>query len=270
MEKLSEYEVWLRDEYRPIRGGQGGEGEGGEGDPEGGDGSEGGEKPIFKDLIDGKPIERWNDVYGKYKTTHEKYQQYAGLGDPGEVKSKLQKLQEWEKAVEEQRRKASMTEDDRTAEQNQQRIRQELLKVYPELRDIQTLKELREEIAALKGDISGSKLESVANSASNELSGMLKESRIDAKYQERIENFIFSQMTQEEQMQFAQGDFSRMKEIFEQELNEGLLSTFKRGPRLPEPPVRHRPGGTPPKAKETKPKTLNEATDDAWAKMSEG
>ena len=268
MNTLSEYEVWLRDEYRPIRGGQGEPGEGGEERGEEPVVGEGGEKPVFKDLIDGKPIERWNDVYGKYKTTHEKYQQYAEFGDPGEVKSKLQKLQEWEKAVEEQRRKSSMTDDDRTAEQNQQRIRQELLKVYPELKDIQTLKELREEISDLKGEMSGSKLESVANKASGELSGMLSAAKIDSKYQSKIEDLIFSQMTQEEQRQFAMGDFSRMKEIFEQELNEGLLSAHKRSPAPPNPMVRHKPGGTPPRAKDAKPKTLDDASNDAWPKMN--
>jgi len=224
------------------------------------------ERPVFKDLIDGKPIERWNDVYGKYKTTHEKYQQYSGLGDPAEIKSRLQKLQEWEKAVEEQRKQASLGEDEKAAQQNQRKIREELLRVYPELKDIQSLKELREEIASLKGEVSGSKVEVVAQKASSELSEMLKSSKIDGKYQSKIEDFIFSQMTEEEQKTFAQGDFSRMKEIFDQELNDGLLSAYKRGPRPPEPPVRLKPGGTPPR-KEVKPKTLDEATNDAWAKI---
>lgn len=229
-----------------------------------------GTEPKFVDLVDGKPIERWNDIYGKYKTYHETAKQYSELGDVTEVKSKLQKLQEWEKAVEEQRKNAAMGDDERQAKQREAQIRKELLRVYPELAEIQSLKELRDEIAAMKGEVSGTKMEALAAKASAELSGMLSSAKIDAKYQSKIEDFLFSQMTQEEQKDFAKGDFSRMKEIFEDELNNGLLSAYKRGPKPPDPAVRHKPGGTPPKVEAKKPKTLDEATNDAWSKMSEG
>ena len=268
MNTLSEYEVWLRDEYRPIRGGQGEPGEGGE---EGGkepEVGEGGEKPVFKDLIDGKPIERWNDVYGKYKTIHEKYQQYAGFGDPGEVNSRLQKLQEWEKVVEEQRKRASLTPDEKTEAEENLKIEKELLRRAPWLANAKKFEQMEAKLAELEGNISGSRLESIASKASSELSGMLSAAKIDSKYQSKIEDLIFSQMTQEEQRQFAMGDFSRMKEIFEQELNEGLLSAHKRSPAPPNPMVRHKPGGTPPRAKDAKPKTLDDASNDAWPKMN--
>lgn len=214
------------------------------------------------------PKQRFDQVYGKMKDYETKAKAWSEFGDPGEVKSRLQKLQEWEKAVEDQRKNASMGDDERQAKQREVQIRKELLKVYPELADISTLKELREEIAAMKGEVSNAQVEAIATKASSELSGMLSAARIDTKYQGKIEDFLYSQMTTEERAQFSKGDFSRMKEIFDDELNNGLLSAYKRGLKAPETFVRHKPGGTPAKAANAKPKTLDEATNDAWSKMS--
>jgi hypothetical protein len=228
-------------------------------------GTEGGVDPSTGQYI---PKQRFDQVYGKMKDYETKAREWSEFGNPGEVKSRLQKLQEWEQAVEEQRKQASMGDDEKAAAQNQKKIRAELLKYYPELAEINSLKELREEIASMKGAVSTSQVEAVAGKASAELSGMMATAKIDAKHQGKIEDFLFSQMTKEEQMQFSKGDFSRMKEIFDNELNEGLLSAYKRGPKLPETFVRHKPGGTTPKAANAKPKTLEEATNDAWSKMA--
>lgn len=240
--------------------------------PEGQEGQEGqgGEGQHVQDPNTGKfiPVERFNQVYGKAKEYEGVVNQYKGFGDPGSVKSKLEKLSAWEKAVDEQRKQQAMTPTEQEQAKRTAQLRRELEQVYPEIADVKTLKELRAELDALRNGNTETQATATLEKHSAKFADILKTARLDTKFQPKIEEYIVSQMSGEEKQRFVAGDFKIAEEIFNQELKDGLFSTLRAKTNLPTPPTRNTPGGTPPAGKGKKPMTMKEAEDEAWSRMS--
>lgn len=234
--------------------------------PEGGQESQGteGSQPSEQSI----PYQRFEQVYGKMKEYETKFNQFKEFGDPGSVRDRLNKMKEWEKAVEEHRQKANQSPDEQAESQRAANIRKELLKVYPELAEVQSMKELKAAIEELKNGYTTSKAEGTLKEASSRFTDALKSAKIDTKYQTKIEEYIVSQMSDEERREFVGGNYGIAEQIFNNELKDGLFSGMRARPNLPAPPLRNNPGGTPPSSKGSKPKTLQEAADLGFAMIS--
>lgn len=228
--------------------GQGQEGQaGGEGQPAGEPqgAPEGGEQYSGPTI----PKPRFDEVYGNLK-------RYKEFGSADELKAKLQKLDQYEQAIEQHRQKQQPQNEDPKA-----RIRQQLREVAPELDEISEMRETLHSIRMEK--------------ASTHLGSLLKEKvpGISLKMQDRIEDYVLANMTEEQSRRFNRGDLSVLNEFVEEDLETGLLGSLKSqtkaGNPPPKPPIRHGAGGTPPKPPgDQKPKTLKEAEDLAFARFA--
>jgi small-conductance mechanosensitive channel len=216
------------------------------------------------------PYQRFEQVYGKMKEYETQIQRFKEFGDPSTVKEQLAKLKQWEKAVDEQRRQAAQTPDEKSEAQRAAQIKKELVKVYPELADISTVKELKAAIDELRNASADSKTEAVLKDMSSKFSETMKAAKIDTKYQSKIEEYIVSQMTKEEQGEFVKGNYEVAKRIFDNELKDGLFASMRAKPNLQAPAMRNTPGGTPPQGKVAKAKTLQEASDEGWNRINGG
>ena len=241
--------------------GEGGIGEGAPVIPEGEAGG-GGEKYI--------PYQRFDQVYKQMQDFKSRAEAYKEFGDPKELAAMRAEHAAWKKAIEDHRAEAAKTPDEKTEAQRQANIRKEILKVYPELEGLNSLKELKAKIEQLEGMSTTRANEATLKDHSQKFSDTLKQSKIDLKHQSKIEEYIVSQMSNEEKAAFVRGDFEIAKRIFENELNEGLFAALKARPTFPTPARHNTPGGTPPKAPAKGPKTLKEAEDEAWERLSSG
>ena len=214
------------------------------------------------------PYQRFEQVYGKMKEYESQIKQFKEFGDPNSVRDRLSKLDQWQKSVEEYRTKANQTPDEQAEGQRAAAIRKELLKVYPELADVQSLKEMKAAMEELRAGVSSSKAEASLKEASNRFTDTLKSAKIDTKHQSKIEEYIVSQMSNEERQEFVNGNFGIAERIFNDELKDGLFAGMRARPTLPTPGIRNTPGGTPPTSKGNKPKTLQEAAELGYALMS--
>jgi hypothetical protein len=214
------------------------------------------------------PYQRFEQVYGKMKDLESKYTQFKEFGDPGSVKERLNKLAQWEKTVEEHRQQQAKTPDEQAEAQRAAQIKKELLKVYPELADVNSLKELKAAMDELKNGYATTKAEATLKEASMRFSDTLKAAKIDSKYQDKIEEYIVSQMSDEERQEFVKGNYEIAERIFNNELKDGLFSGMRAKPNLPTPMTRNTPGGTPPNGRDNKPKTLQEAAELGFALIS--
>lgn len=245
--------------------------EGQEGENQGleGQGEQGGGEQHVQDPNTGKmiPIERFNQVYGKAKEYEGQINQYREFGNPNDLKAKLEKLAQWEKAVEDQRRQQAMTPNEQEQAKRTAQLRRELEQVYPEIADVKMLKEFRAEFDAIRNGSAEAQATAVLEKHSAKFTDILKTTKIDTKFQPKIEEYIVSQMSDEDKRQFVAGDFKIAEEIFNRELKEGLFSTLRPKSTLPAPPMRNTPGGTPPQGKDKRPMTMKEADDAAWSRM---
>lgn len=237
-------------------------GEGQEGQQEGGEQSG---QQHFKDF-DGKPFETWNAIYGKYKTASEQAKQWTEFGDPNSVRSRLQKLQEWEKQVEQYQRQ----QQDKSGQlaPDKQKIVDELYNLLPWMKDAQNhlkkIPDFESKFGELEHSLSQKEASAHAERASSEFTGMLTKDKFDTKRQERIEKIVWHEASEEAQQKAMQGDYSGMFETYKQLRDAGELAGFKAAPMPPNPPRRNTPGGTPPKGPGAKPTDWNKATDEAW------
>ena len=208
---------------------------------------------------------RFEQVYGKMRDFEGQLKQFKEFGDPKEIRQQLETFKQWKKQVEDYQKQQQMTPDEKTEAQRAAAIRKELLKVYPELAEVSTLKEMKAALDEMRSGYSETKAEANMEKASVKFSETLKAAKIDTKYQSKIEEYIFSQMNEEERQEFLNtGDTAVPERIFKNELENGLFSMMKTGPKLPTPPLRNTPGGTPPNGKPKAPKDWKEAEDAAW------
>lgn len=197
------------------------------------------------------PKERFDQVYGKLSA-------YKEFGTPEEIKAQLAQFNVWKKQVDDLRAKSQGREQ---AEDPKEKIRKQLLEVMPELGELSSLGELKEH-----------QISSNMEKASSHLSTLLKTEKLEVapEVQDEIEDFIVNKMSEAQLKKFLKGDTGVVTEVFNACLEKGLLATLKpKAPALPKAPMRHAPGGTPPKAPQ-KIKTFDEAGDAAWGRLSEG
>jgi hypothetical protein len=226
-----------------------------------------GEKPQFTDLIDGKPIETWNAFYGKYKTATEQAKSFSELGDVNKVKQDLATFREWQKKVEEYQKQQNLTPDEKTEAQRQQAILKELYKVMPGLQKLGKLDELESKFSQWEEKLTTTEISANAEKASSQFSDAIRAAKIDPKFQDDIEVWLWNKMSEEQQGLIRQGDASEAIKMFN-ELNKTGMFNGMKAQSLPKPPLRNTPGGTPPKGAAPKSKTFDAATADAWETFS--
>ncbi len=214
------------------------------------------------------PVERFNEVYGKFKDFERKLADYSKYGSPDEIKGRHEKLTQWEKAVEEAKKAATATPDEKATAERAARVRKELMAIFPELANLTKITDLENKY----GELSASEAESVAKEVLAEhsaaLAPLLKAANIDPKHQNDIEEFLVAKMSEEEKVAFLQGDFSIAKGIFEAGLKEGLLSTLVKKAAPLQPILRNPAGGTIVKGQKPKPLTMKEAEEMGWARIN--
>lgn len=210
---------------------------------------------------------RFEQIYGKMKEYEKQIQQFKDFGDPDGVKTKLSKLEQYEKAIEEYRKKEAMSPDEKTEAQRQLAIQKELYKVMPSLKNLDRLEALEQKLAEYEGKATESATTATLEKMSVKFAEQLKAAKIDTKYQGKIEDYIVSQMTQQELQEFVKGNYEIAERIFASELKDGVLANLRTRPGLPTPPVRNTPGGTPPKGQQNA-KTMKEAEEEAWARLT--
>jgi small-conductance mechanosensitive channel len=213
------------------------------------------------------PIERFNEVYGKAKEYERNLGQYNSFGKPEELKTKLEKLAAWEKAVDEQRKTASLTPTEQDAAKRQLQIQKELFTAMPSLKLLDKIEAMEKKLGEYEGHTAEAKAEVVLKDHSTKFSKILSADKIDLKFQPKIEDYILSQMDDEQKRQFVQGDFSIAETIYANERKEGLISLTRMKSSPPAPAVRNSAGGTPPKGQEKKAMTMKEAENEAWNRM---
>lgn len=223
--------------------------------------------PQFTDLIDGKPLETWNAFYGKYKTAVEQSRAYSELGDINEVKKNLQTFREWQKKVEEYQNQQNMSPDEKTEQQKQQAILKELYKVMPGLKKLEMLDDLQKKVSQYEENQTTSEIMQNAQKASAAFGDAVKAAKIDPKFQDDIEVWLWNKMDETQQDLIRQGDASEAIKMFNDLNKTGMFSGMKIQ-NLPKPPLRNAPGGTPPKGQPPKGKTFDEATNAAWETFS--
>lgn len=211
---------------------------------------------------------RFEQVYGKMKDFEQQAAQYKDLGDVNELRQMRTEHTAWKKALDEYKAQQNLSEGDRTEAQRVASIRKELIKVYPDLEKVGTVTELMQQVQELRNSISEQSATASLARASETFAGVLKASKIDLKHQSKIEEYIASQMNDEQKKEFVKGDFSIAETIFNNELKDGLFASLKQKAILPTPNVRNTAGGTPPAGKAGAPKTLKEAEDASWARLS--
>lgn len=211
---------------------------------------------------------RFEQVYGRMKDYEQRVNQFKELGDPAAVREQLNKLATYEKALAEYRKQQSMTPQEQSEAQRAAQIRKELEKVYPEIKDMQTLKEMRDEMNRMQQSTFEAQATATLDKASQKFSEVLKTNKIDTKYQTKIEEYLVSQMSQEERQDFVRGNFEIAERIFNNELKEGLFAGMRARTLPPSPALRHTPGGTPPTSKGKGPTTLEEAASEAFGRIS--
>src|SRR5690554_2695215 len=185
--------------------------------PDGGDKPED-KKPPF--VIDGKPIERWNDLYSRYS-------RYAKFGKPEEVEARLTRLEEYERALEAHRRAQQ-------PRSQAEELRAQLLQLLPELSTLQKMSQshetLQQRIAALN-----------IERAQARLTTLLQEHGIEASPEERedLEELLTQKMSDEQRQALLDGQLEVVDEVFKAQLSrKGLLGYLKAKSAAQKPPPR--------------------------------
>lgn len=213
------------------------------------------------------PVERFNEVYGKYKEYERSMKEWGEL-KPSEVKAQMQKLKEWEKQVEDYKKQANATPDEKQTAERAARVRKELLGIFPELGKLSKIDELENKYEGLSASEAEATAKGVLAEHSAAFAPMLKAANIDSKYQGDIEEFLVNKMSEDEKIAFLQGDFDVVKPIFEAALKEGLLSALVRKTTPLPPALRNPVGGTNAPGKKPKPLSMKEAEEQGWSRMS--
>lgn len=214
------------------------------------------------------PVERFNEIYGKYKEFERTMGDYKKYGTPEEVKARHEKLVQWEKQVEDYKKQANATPDEKQAAERNARVRKELELIFPELKNLAKIPELESKYEGLSAGEAEATAKEVLAEHSAAFAPMLKAANIDPKYQSDIEEFLASKMSEDEKIAFLQGDFDVVKPVFEAALKEGLLSALVRKTTPLTPALRNPVGGTNAPGKKPKPLSMKEAEEQGWSRMS--
>jgi hypothetical protein len=210
---------------------------------------------------------RFEQVYGKMKDFEAQASQYKELGDIAELRRIRDEHRQWKQALDEYKAQAARTPDEKAEADRALAIRKELLKVYPELESVNTVKELMKQVEEIRSNLSEQSLRATLSKASETFSEVLKANKIDLKYQGKIEDYIAAQMSDEDKRAMLSGDFSVAEKIFTNEMKEGIFAGLRVQQSPPRPATRNTTGGTPPAAKGAKASTLKDAETEAFARL---
>lgn len=216
------------------------------------------------------PVERFNEVYGKFKEYERSLADYKKYGAPDEIRQRHEKLTQWEKAVDEAKRKANETPDEKSAAERSARIRKELVGLFPELANLNKIGELENRYSELSAGEAEATAREVLAEHSAAFTPLLKAAGIDPKHQSDIEEYLIAKMSADERVAFLQGDFNVAKAWFDYSLKEGMLAGLvKRTAPIP-PMLRNPVGGTVVKGGKPKPISMKDALDIGWSRMNSG
>jgi hypothetical protein len=236
-------------------------------------------EPVADDVVEGggepkvtpSPLEpggvRFEQIYGKMKDYEAQVNQYKELGDAAEIRRIRAEHAQWKQALDEYKTQQARTPDQQAEAARAKAIREELIKVYPELADAATVKELREQLNEVRSSLTEQSLRATLSKASETFSEVLKANKIDLKYQGKIEDYIAAQMSDEDKRAMLSGDFSVAEKIFTNEMKEGIFAGLRVQQSPPRPATRNTTGGTPPAAKGAKASTLKDAETEAFARL---
>jgi hypothetical protein len=239
---------------------------------EGGEGEGGGDEAAEKvDATKYVPITRFNEVYGQSKDFERMAKAYQTYGKPEDLKSRLDKLAQWEKAVEESRAKAGQSDEEKTAADRAARVRRELMAIFPELGKLAKIEELEKGYGELRGTSEETAASAMLAEHSKSFTKILSAAHIDPKYQSDIEEYIVAKMSDEEKLAFVRGDFGVAKTMFDGLLKAGgmLTTLVKKQPPIP-PALHNTPGGTNLQGGKKTKIGMKEALDLGWARMHDG
>ncbi len=213
------------------------------------------------------PIQRFNEVYKQAKEYERQMAEYKKFGAPDEIRSRHEKLTQWEKAVEEAKKNANATPDEKQAVERAARVRKELLTIFPELSNLGKIPDLESKYEGLSAGEAEATARQVLAEHSASFTPLVKAAGIDPKYQGEIEEYLVAKMSEEEKVAFLRGDFSVAKTLFEASLKEGLLSSLVRKQSPIPPALRNPAGGTVVKGAKQKPLSMREAEQAGWERL---
>lgn len=219
------------------------------------------------DPLDNHP--RFKEVYGERNSARESLKKWDEFGSMDEVKERLDRLEQYEAKIKEVRERQAMTDEEQNQLASKERIRKQMLDVYPELKKLERFDEATYDSRYV------SREEQNWERASETLGKILKANNInvDRNGQDDIEDFILSKMSDEERQSVSGGNFSIIQGIYDRASKSPLFSGLsssgtQNGSQPPEsPPKRLKPGGTTAKPPEKKATTWEEAEKRAFAKM---
>lgn len=199
------------------------------------------------------PKQQYDKVWGRYQTYHKEF------GKPEEVREKMARLKQYDEAIERYRKGQSGGND-------LGEIRNRLLEVYPELRNLEKLQQYEQEIAELR---SGT-LETRMEKASGYLSEKLKAQGLSLtpEEQEDFEDILVARMDEDELDAFQRGDFTVLDQVLASLPKTGIFGRLAAKNAPPKPPSRLGSQGAPAHAAEKKPADMKEALDRAWDRLS--
>ena len=207
------------------------------------------------------PKERFDQVYQWQKELKE-----FGAS-PAEIRQQLKTFSEWKQKVEDYNNQQSLTPDEKTEAQRQQAILKELYKVMPGLQKLNEFDEIKQKLTQYEEKATNAEISTNAKRASAAFGETLKSAKIDTKYQDDIEVWIWNKMSEDQQNLIRQGDATEAIKMFG-ELNKSGMFNGMKAQNIPKPPLRNAPGGTPPKGQAPKGKSFDEATNAAWDAFS--
>ncbi len=216
------------------------------------------------------PIERFNEVYGKFKDYERTLADYKKYGAPAEIGARHEKLNQWEKAVEQAKKDASASPDEKNAAERSARVRKELMAIFPELANLAKIPDLESKYEGMSAGQAEATAKEVLAEHSATFAPILKAAGIDSKYQSDIEEFLVAKMSDDDKIAFLQGDFSVVKTLFEASMKEGLLASLVRKAAPIPPALRNPAGGTIVKGAKPKPMTMREAEELGWQRLNSG
>jgi len=206
------------------------------------------------------PRERFDKVYGQFA-------EYKKLGKIPDLQTRLQKLDAWEKAVEEQRKRTQDANGDPEIE-NQlfskvPKIKAALEKIAEFDKRFEKFGTYEQGLAELREQTISQRMDKASTYFSGELKKAYPNITLDKKDQDRMEKIIWYDLSAEQQQEFANGDFSFIDDFIVN--NKDFLSRFAPAKSTPKPFVRLGSQGAPQQSEvDMKSKTMSQLGDVAW------
>ena len=204
------------------------------------------------------PRERWNELYGNVK-------RYKEFGDPDEVSSKLEKLEQYERAIEEARRKGNGQAVSQEEAEHRERVKKQLEAIYPQLRNLDSVLESSATIPTLQSQLKEMNLQRASTYLGSKLSA--NKLNVEPELQDLVEDAILGRLSARDRQRLEQGDTRVIDDALDDASIKKLLAKLGTPAAPPSPPKRHGPSEAPRLQPKVGPKSLNDAADEAWGQI---